>query len=72
MFRTLSRFRGLLPAAIAGLAGTSALVLSATESAPVDRLGLVTPFPGGDPTGTTLRLQEIAAGRPCVLHLFTG
>ena len=73
MFRTLSRFRGLLPAAVAGLVGTSsALVLSATESAPVDRLGLVTPFPGGDATGTTLRLQEIAAGRPCVLHLFTG
>ena len=40
--------------------------------APVDRLNLVTPFPHGRATDTTLRLHEIAAGRPCVLHLFTG
>ena len=40
--------------------------------APVDRLNLVTPYPHGVATDTTLRLHEIAAGRPCVLHLFTG
>ena len=62
----------ILPVVV-GLFGTaSALVLSSAESAPVDRLGLVAPFPDGDATGMTLRLQEIAAGRPCVLHLFTG
>jgi len=42
------------------------------ESAPVDHLSLVTPFPDGNATNKTLRLHEIAAGRPCVLHLFTG
>jgi len=71
----LGHLRGIssiLPA-VAALVGTaSALELSSTESAPVDRLGLITPFPDGDATGTTLRLREIAAGRPVVLHLFTG
>ena len=62
----------ILPAVV-GLFGTaSALVLSERDSAPVDRVGLIAPFPDGDATGTTLRLHEIAAGRPCVLHLFTG
>ena len=66
----------MLPA-FAGLAGSaSAFVLSSTpmESPPVERLSLVTPFPrDGDATNTTtLRLHEIAAGRPTVLHLFTG
>ena len=42
------------------------------ESAPVDNVTLVTPFPGGDATGTTVQLHEIAAGRPVVLHMFTG
>jgi len=40
------------------------------ESPPVDRLSLVAP--SGDAAGTTLLLQELAAGRPLVLHLFTG
>ena len=66
----------MLPA-FAGLVGSaSAFVLSSTpmESPPVERLSLVTPFPtDGDATNTTtLRLHEIAAGRPTVLHLFTG
>ena len=71
----LGRLRGIssiLPVVVGVIGTSSALVLSATESAPVDRLGLVAPFPDGDATGTTLRLQEIAAGRPVVLHLFTG
>tara|TARA_B110001452_G_scaffold249075_1_gene236317 strand:+ start:111 stop:338 length:228 start_codon:yes stop_codon:yes gene_type:complete len=70
----LGRARAVLPAVV-GLFGTSsALVLSsaAMESAPVDNVTLVTPFPGGDVTGTTLQLHEIAAGRPVVLHMFTG
>ena len=65
----------MLPA-FAGLVGSaSAFVLSSTpmESPPVERLSLVTPFPDGDATNTTtLRPHEIAAGRPTVLHLFTG
>ena len=73
MLGRLTRLRGAILPAVVGLFGTStALQLSATDSAPVDRLGLITPFPGGDATGTTLRLHEIAAGRPVVLHLFTG
>ena len=78
MFGTaFGRLRGIpsmLPA-FAGLVGSTAFMLSSTpmESPPVDRLSLVTPFPDGDATNTTtLRLHEIAAGRPCVLHLFTG
>jgi|EP00966_Prymnesium_polylepis_P019447 hypothetical protein len=63
---------GISSIAIAGLVGTSSALVLSTDSAPVDRLGLVAPFPDGDATGTTLRLQEIAAGRPVVLHLFTG
>ena len=74
MLGRLRGIRSILPA-VAGLVGTSsALTLSsaAMESAPVDHLSLVTPFPDGDATDKKLRLQEIAAGRPCVLHLFTG
>ena len=43
-----------------------------TDQAPVDYLYLVTPYPHGLATDTKLHLKEIAAGRPCVLHLFTG
>lgn len=39
---------------------------------PVDRLKLVTPYPHALATNTELRLLEVAAGKPCVLHLFTG
>ena len=64
----------MLPA-FAGLVGSaSAFVLSSTpmESPPVERLSLVTPLDGDATNTTTLRLHEIAAGRPTVLHLFTG
>ena len=67
--------RGRLPSvlpALAALLGSSSAFVVPMERPPVDRLGLITPFPGGDATGTTLRLHEIAAGRPVVLHLFTG
>ena len=40
--------------------------------APVDRLRLVTPYPHGRATDTEMRLSEIVAGKPAVLHLFTG
>ena len=40
--------------------------------APVDRLKLVTNYPHGLATDTELRLRDLAAGKPCVLHLFTG
>jgi hypothetical protein len=43
-----------------------------TDVAPVDKLRLVTPYPHALATGTELRLKEITAGKPCVLHLFTG
>ena len=42
------------------------------DTAPVDRLRLVTPYPHALATDTELRLQEITAGKPAVLHLFTG
>ena len=41
-------------------------------AAPVDRLRLVTNYPHCLATDTELRLSEIAAGKPTVLHLFTG
>ena len=67
--------RGRLPSvlpALAALLGSSSAFVVPMESPPVDRLSLVAPFPMGDAAGTTLRLQELAAGRPLVLHLFTG
>lgn len=42
------------------------------DSAPVEKLRLVTPYPHGLPTSTELLLSEVAAGKPTVLHLFTG
>ena len=49
-----------------------ACLTSTMDAAPVDRLNLVTPYPHGMATNTQLSLKEITAGRPCVLHLFTG
>ena len=73
--KTGSMLRGRLPSvlpALAALLGSSSAFVVPMESPPVDRLSLVTPFPAGDAAGTALRLQELAAGRPLVLHLFTG
>jgi len=42
------------------------------DKAPVDKLKLVTPYPHGLATNTELRLAEVTAGKPAVLHLFTG
>lgn len=39
---------------------------------PVDKLRLVTPYPHALDTKTELRLKDIMAGKPAVLHLFTG
>ena len=47
-------------------------VAMGTVAPPVDRLKLVTPYPHALATNTELRLLEVAAGKPCVLHLFTG
>lgn len=44
----------------------------APVEAPVDRLRLVTPYPHALATDTELRLNEVSAGKPAVLHLFTG
>ena len=71
--KTGSMLRGRLPSvlpALAALLGSSSAFVVPMESPPVDRLSLVAPL--GDAAGTTLRLQELAAGRPLVLHLFTG
>ena len=43
-----------------------------SSSPPVDRLRLVTPYPDARATSTELRLSEVTAGKPAVLHLFTG
>ena len=42
------------------------------DAPPVDRLRLVTSYPHALATDTELRLKEVAAGKPTVLHLFTG
>ena len=41
-------------------------------AAPVDRLKLVMNYPVSKATDTELRLSEVAAGKPVVLHLFTS
>ena len=39
---------------------------------PIDSVQLVRPYPDARPTKDALPLSAIAAGRPMVLHLFTG
>jgi hypothetical protein len=39
---------------------------------PIDSVQLVRPYPDARPTKDALPLSAIAAGRPTVLHLFTG
>jgi hypothetical protein len=39
---------------------------------PVERVRLVTAYPRVSVTGETRALSELCAGRPAVLHLYTG
>ena len=45
---------------------------AAMVAPPVDKLHLVTPYPHAKATDTVMRLSEVTAGKPAVLHLFTG
>jgi len=42
------------------------------DAPPVDKLKLVTPYPHALATNTEVRLLEVTAGKPTVIHLFTG
>ena len=42
------------------------------DTAPVDKLRLVLNYPKALATDTEIRLSEVSAGKPTVLHLFTG
>ena len=42
------------------------------DAAPVERLRLVTPYPRALAANTEIKLSEVAAGKPVVIHLFTG
>lgn len=46
--------------------------MGSMDTAPVDKVCLVTPYPHGLATNTELSIKEISSGRPTVLHLFTG
>ena len=46
--------------------------MSIQDRPPVDKLKLVTPYPHALATDTELRLLEVTAGKPAVLHMFTG
>lgn len=42
------------------------------KASPIDFVNIVTPYPEARPTNEKLAVAAIAAGRPTVLHLFTG
>lgn len=44
----------------------------AKQAPPIDTVFLVKPYPDARPTKDALPLSAISAGRPTVLHLFTG
>ena len=60
------------PLLLDAAASAGAALFTMGTAPPVDKLRLVTPYPHALDTKTELRLKDIMAGKPAVLHLFTG